>query len=217
MSSSIYAPCGKGLGDCWASISYALLESEKLGEPVKFSDHYFNRKGKRRNISYKLHEIIPLFDTTGEILITPQDPDRYLLWSEVYARPYLPTKKKWNRGSIVTYQFDGKSHSCKNLPSFAMEERVLGVIENIGHKVYKLGGDMSLKDAIVLLAGSAYFVGVGSGFAHMAHSVRVPVYMIRNGRTVDNITMESHKYKPMVLVETPEEFIEVIGDSRYGV
>lgn len=208
MPNKIYCASGRGLGDCWATVNYLFNKSLELREEVVVSSWYYNRRKKKRDVNYKLNEIISLIDCDGKISVTDDEGDRYLSWKEVFSSPYLPSKIKWtpNDSKVFCYQFDGKSHKCKNLPP-KDEELVLKTMKDEGYETIRLGKHLSLKECLEIMSHSELFLGVDSGMMHVAHSSGVPTYIARNLRLAEHIE-ESHKGKTYVLCENANDFLE---------
>jgi len=217
-NTNVFSAAGLGLGDCWATVNYALQKAEDNDITFKLATWYKNRGGKIRNAESKLTEMIPLFRdiSAGKVLLVDDAPTEklardgggYLKWFDVYNVPYVRTKTIWaeNDSRDICCHFDGKSHSCKRC-SADEEKQIIEYLKNLGFNPIYLGKHTSLNEAVDLLSKCKAFIGVDSGFCHMAHSVRTPIHLIRNGRTIEEIE-ETHGNKPFSLYKNAKEFME---------
>ena len=209
----VYSVCGGGLGDCWASVNYMLGMSEAIRDSVYLSDHYDHNR-KRKEVGSKLKEILPLFSSIGKVIVTGEDSgvDCCLSWLDVYPVPYLPTKVRWvtNKSKTVCYQFDKKSHMSGRIPK-EDEQLVLDTLCEMGFVPVKLGREQTIEEAVALLAACEFFVGLDSGFTHVAHSVGVPVYMIRSERPMVDI-QTIYRYKEYILCHTAADCIQSLRE-----
>ena len=210
---TIWAASGKGLGDCWASVCYVLRQSVKNNRTELMAPYYRKGPVKKRWYVNKVKEMLPLLDTTGSIEIVEADPTRKLTWKEVYKIDYFPTKPVWTPSTYkkICYQFDGKSHGCKNISSPEKEQELIDHIESNGFCAIRLGCEQTLAEAVELLSESAMFIGVESGFAHIAASTGIPIFMIVNGRTYQGI-QDSHTNREMVLCNDADDALLKLTD-----
>ena len=217
---NIFSAAGLGLGDCWATVNYALQKAEKHNITFKLATWYKNSGGKIRNAKSKLTEILPLFRdiSAGQVILVDDEPTEklsrdgggYLKWFDVYNVPYFSTKITWkkNDSKNICCHFDGKSHSCKRCTT-KEEKEIIKFLRDLGFNTIYLGKETSLEEAVNLLSKCEAFVGVDSGFCHIAHSVRTPIHLIRNGRTIEEIE-ETHGNKPFNLYVNTKEFMEKV-------
>jgi hypothetical protein len=199
MKNMIWAASGLGLGDCWASVNYILRKSIENNKIEQVS-HYYKKGNKKRNYYKKVNEIINLIESSGRIKLVNEDPTDKLTWKDVYKIDYFNTKVVWknNNSNNVCYQFDGKSHNCKNMNSKEEEDKIIETLIDSGFNHVRLGGHLSLEENIELLSKCEFFIGVESGFAHIACSVGTPIFMVVNGRTYQGVK-DSHENRTLLL------------------
>ena len=213
----IYAPSGCALGDCWASINWCLTKALECDVTVDLATYY--KKGtKIKSAKDNLIEILPVFKDIkcGSLELVDEDPTPrllaegggYLKWWDVYDEFYLPTKVTWQNADSKTVccHFEGISKKHKNC-SKVDQTKILDYLLQRGYSPIMLGREYDdLRQAVDLLVTCKYLVTVDSGYAHVAHSTRTPIHMIRNGRTIPEI-IETHKRKPLTLYQDASEFI----------
>ena len=114
----IYHSHGRALGDVLASTMLYLRWSQENEQPLKMSTWYF--KGRKKEYSYKLHEILELFtpEQTAKLIITDEKPTMRHSSDEGIDQIFQRIKHKWHPSNvtskIIAYQFDGKNHKEKN-------------------------------------------------------------------------------------------------------
>jgi hypothetical protein len=217
MIKKIWAASGLGLGDCWASVNYILRQSVKNNK-TEYMSHYYKKGDKKRVYYNKANEILPLIDSMGKIELINEDPTEKLTWKNAYKVDYFPSIKRWmsNKSKDVCYQFDGKSHNCKNMRSKDEEEKIIVSLKKNGFNPIRLGGHLSLEESVSKLSECEFFVGVESGFAHIACSVGTPLVMIINGRTYRGIK-DSHENREMILCEDYISTILAVNELSKGI
>ena len=162
---------------------------------------YYFKKGEKKKVYYnKVKEILETLESKGKIEFIDKDPTIKLTWRDVYKVDYFSTKEKWvlNKSKNVCYQFDGKSHKCKNMKNDNEEKEIIKILKDSGFNPIRLGGRIFLKDCIKYLSNCEFFIGVESGFAHIASSVGTPIFMIMNGRTYKEIK-DCHENRELLL------------------
>ena len=212
MDKKIWSASGIGLGDCWGTINYVLRQSI-ANDRIEYVSHYYRKGEKKKRYYNKVYEILNTLDTDGKIQFVDEDPTHKLTWRDIYRVEYFPTKIKWepNNSKNVCYQFDGKSHKCKNMKSKDEEDQIYNSLKDNGFNPIRLGGRMPLVDCVKELASCEFFIGVESGFAHVSGSVRVPVFMIVNGRTYQGVK-DCHENREMILCDDYISAISSIGE-----
>lgn len=228
VANEVFAVNGRGLGDVWGSICYFCKLGEDFNVPIKLSRYYVKRK-RQRPFYPKAAEVIPLLDTKTVMNFVDGDPTVTIRHQNIGYIPYYPTRVRWfpekkfltrdlslpgkpSESNSITacYQFDGKSHSGqKNMPK-EHEELIFNALRERGLVPIRVGGHQSLLENVKQLAACRLFVGVDSGFAHVACSVRCPTYIIKNRRPPKDL--DSIYYgKGVRFVENAFSFVENLG------
>ena len=84
----------------------------------------------------------------------------------------------WVHGSYkrICYQFDGKSGGKLN------DEDKLKILNAFpSYEMKEIGLPLSVQECIEIATTSDLFIGINSGMAHLARSVRVPTLIFRHG------------------------------------
>lgn len=188
---------GAGLGDCWASVNWCLNQSDAVAlHPVALCGQ--DRTSLILSIFRALAKTRALYLSSA--------PGPALSWREVYKAPYLRVKKQWDpHHRVIACQFHGKSKprvtNCSSVEEKTFHEATRSFT------VINLDRIGTLDDGISALIRCEYFVGVDSGYAHVACSVGLPVFVIRNGRTSTNIHEESFPGKGVISFSNMAEFL----------
>ena len=178
---------GRALGDVWTLTQWLARRSEETGQPAVLSRQLGPQPDGHDNVLDLIPRCLALLDTTGTIEFTDEegvDPPITgpSLWGPRVV--YMPTRNRWLPwpGMSLAYQFDGRSGSDAKNPSAVEAERILHAwpVDNIGTcPPVRIGLPMTVEEEIAALAGSRLFIGVCSGISHLAHSVGVPMILIR--------------------------------------
>ncbi len=174
MGADVYRPWRNGLGDRWASINLLLRRAESTNEIVLVEDA--GRRGLHEEILGVLDgptSLIELVDAKGNVKVTSAD---------VWITDYYPTIRRWRwpgHSVKVAVHFDGVSSATDKNPSAADKESITNHLLDLGYELIFLGPQLSISHVVDILATSAFFVGVDSGFSHVAHSVGVPMFLLQ--------------------------------------
>jgi Glycosyltransferase family 9 (heptosyltransferase) len=206
------------LGDHIRSMGIATFKGELDGVRHKLSvvDGY-------QDYSTRLEEIHGLMkgyflpDLTREPADTP--PPSWHTW----AAPPMRTAVRWDAHEArlrrtVCYQFDSVSNKATAAMTQAEESQVMQQITSWGLEPIRLGSHISLKQAVDSLSECQLFIGVDSGFSHLAHCVGTPVYLYERGIP----TYQCHSLCQYVSFRNPQDldhmtkhYRDVMG-GRYG-
>lgn len=178
---------GQNLGDHWLFLNFCLKKSVELGGTI-----YIN------NVSRRLFgEIVPLFDI-GKLVIVDDvsGADVVDLWYKECLCRYLPVRSdlRWRFGlyNRISYQIYGHGNQHLKAPR---GDAVL--LQNIPGEKVLLGGDVSvsIEENVRRASRTDVFVGIDSGFAHVMHSVGLPVFLVQYGFSVN----KWHRDNPYIL------------------
>lgn len=174
----IYQLHNSNLGDHWSS--YSLMTVLGMRHRTRYRLGTWNAGG---NYTQRLEEIQELF---GEqefrpILVQAEGEKKVDAWLN-WAFPALEVdaRYRWRIDRCqkkVCYQFDGISAAEDKNPSPVMSFAIKMFFKERGFKLTRLGGHITLKEAVQHLSECSLFVGCDSGFSHIAHSVGCPTYM----------------------------------------
>jgi len=210
----IYHSHGRALGDVLASTMLYLRWSQENEQPLKMSTWYF--KGRKKEYSYKLHEILELFtpEQTAKLIITDEKPTMRHSSDEGIDQIFQRIKYKWHPSNvaskIIAYQFDGKHHKAKNFPNQEAEQDVLNYINQLGYQTIKLGKEKSLNECAKILSYSFSFVGVPSGMSVLSAAVGIPYIVITH--KLGQEWLKRVKYGPFIVCQDGNEYKQIIKD-----
>lgn len=191
--SIVYSTIGRGLGDCWMSVNWAHATGNRL------ASWYINKQGDRREVGKILSEIIRVLGARVEVVDAPSIKPK---WQEVCRTPYLAIQPLSKIDIDIAYQFDGKNKpGITNPPPEHVAQ-----FEAMNPEAVKLGLPLTLSQCAALLRRSREYVGVDSGYAHVACSiVGLPVTIARYRRTIRDVN-ETYSGKRYRIIESLAEF-----------
>ncbi len=199
---TVYIPWNTGLGDQIATHQLLWRLALAKNEPVQLSR--FQNGQSLGRMHDEIRRILPIGTSVQSVNAPGDTPlDGFDLW----ANPFFPVSDPWYwRGNhqYVVYHFDGVSSPEKN-PPIDDQARILQAIEQqCGLPCIPLVGYYSLVQAAGLLCSAAFFVGCDSGFSHLAHCTRTPIFLLQYGLPV----VTCHRGKEYVLCEGAGDFID---------
>jgi hypothetical protein len=198
---------GANLGDNWVSLGAVLRLATKVNDVVHVSTQYKTKKGKVLDIQHRIDEILPLIDGPKDklkfhnVIPNKRAPKKWAGKSTI-------TKTVWDQSKvekIITYQLDGKWRADKKNPPNGDVEKLISFLDD--YKFVKLGADVSINESVDLLSRSKCFIGICSGFSHIAHSVKTPLFLIKY--SMDTLG-KYHNNKPYILCKDTEETIDKV-------
>lgn len=168
------------LGDRWAHFN-RIIKFSKDGNGFIYFDN------KSEDEINKLYELWNLIDTNVKLNIVyeycnPPQADGVL----EFPYPYYKTKKQWshlnNKKYDICYQIKTTQESAEWLPIKNFTEKNISDFENkiaSKYKIIEIGNDKNtpVEEEINIMLESKIFVGISSGFSHIAHSVGIPVFL----------------------------------------
>ncbi len=174
MTEPIYTPWNQGLGDRWASTNLLIRLAAAKHTQIRVS--YAGRR--------QLHdEIMSVLAAPRHAILYTDEPGTVQLDGfNVWAAEFYPTYTQWswrNRAQRVTVHFDGVSAAEDKNPPTLEKQRLLATLVMMGYEIRFLHGKMPLTEVVDELAESLFFISVDSGFAHIAHSVGVPIFLLQ--------------------------------------
>lgn len=190
----VYRVIAPGFGDCWAVASlFSTLAS--FGRRILLAhdggtlDARIPEIGRHLRVGFTAEStcnvpdvlIAPTHDMQT-ISASTDPPPRYgVVVAELFRVPYQRTRLRWrpNASSRIACHFTarrrGPSESDEvDLSAFRRQA------VSCGYTLVELGAHLSIDQNIVVASESLMFVGIDSGLSHLAHSVGVPVHLIRN-------------------------------------
>lgn len=199
MTETIYRPWNHGLGDRWASLNLLLRKAETERSILYVSDADRGR----------LHEEIltALNAPIARLRSVPESGNTSLDGFNVWAAEFYPTITQWvkpGHSAKVAVHFDGVSSAADKNPSSVERAAIIDHLSNLGYEPVFLGPHQTIAEAVDVLATAAFFVGVDSGFSHVAHSVGVPMFLLQYKLPV----VTCHRGKPYILCEGARDFID---------
>lgn len=222
MESKIYGSYFFGLGDCWASLSNAILTSRKIRSPVLFSMHVGNplRKGPTF-IGDKLKTIYSLLDTTGaDVRFTDERMNTPKFCVGTSFDPYVRTKLQWDGGSsgAVCYQLETPARMChvdRNIAPSDLKQLYLWLRNRPSHNLYPM--DMPIYEKVEKLSRCLFFIGICSGMSHVCHSIGVPTYIKSfNCNGVDRLPY-AHAMKGYAIFLNLKDLVDMLASHQRSV
>lgn len=184
-SNDIYIPHGTALGDVICTINIYLRYSLKNKENIRLCPRYI-KNNKTREAEPLVRQVIEVIDSKGIIKITNENGTKKPHWTEGNSVEFFPTKIQWAKKMTnkICYQFDGKSHKKKNFKP-EEEELIFKHFEKEGILLQRLGYPMKLEECLRIASECSCFIGVDSGMAHLLHGSNIPIFIARNGWTLE--------------------------------
>jgi hypothetical protein len=166
------------LGDHWAATCFLLFESELIGSPVRIQKTGIC-DGETWDVEPFVRRIATLIDSEGCLAFTDESGEGIDYWS--MWRRSLPTRVQWRPGGQhVCVQLTGRWSSSQKDCSAEDIDLLYGGLTDLDLSIVQLGLPMSLEDGVEMLATCRFFVGIDSGYMHVAHSIGCPRYLVRN-------------------------------------
>ena len=206
----VYRSYARGLGDCWLSINYILNLALNKNEVIDMSLWY--AKGEKIRRVDKLKEILPLFEHSDLINLVELESTEPKIHQNLFASfPCIPFKIKWkkNNSKKICYQFDAKSRKNQRFPSKEIENDILCKIKNMGYKVIKLGGHLTLEECVIELSECEMMIGVDTGMPNITGSVGTPLLYCLNGRDLEAFKI-LHSNKHFLFAKDNNEVVKHI-------
>jgi hypothetical protein len=197
----VFATFKGGFGDAWGASNFFLRKSVETNAPTLVS-----------RLDPRVRQILPLLESSGTVQAVDDEPDvliyyhptltprergysgvvptNVLDWTAVFGHRYFSTRRaQWQGGrrGRVCFQLVPRDPSSPKACRPGEVDGLLSALRSAGHQTVALGLPMALEETIDLVAACEYFVGVCSGMSHLCHSVGIPVHLIRNGLSVDEI------------------------------
>ena len=205
MPNTIYRNWNSGLGDTIATLSLLSHLQRQQNRVV-----YLSTRQHGQNLRPKQEEIMSLMLThPGDkgIELVDEEPNTDLDGFAVWGALPFATRYQWHldpQRKLITYHVDGISSAADKNPSPEDQRKITEWITAKGYTPCVLGPHLSLDKCVMLLANSALFIGVCSGFAHLAHAVRVlPTYILEYQLPI----ITCHRNKPHVVCRGAGHFI----------
>jgi hypothetical protein len=202
----VHSLCGDGLGDVWASVSYALTTS--LSDEVRICRTFHNQD--RSSLIWQISKVI---SEGHRIVVTDQGSETHTpRWPQVYKAQFLPVRPelRWRYPGreTICHQLMGLSQT--DMKSCTLQDRVSfdRAVYGMGFTDLPLGKPYSLAESIERLSQCRLFVGIDSGYAHINYSVGAPAILIRNQATEEGLLR--HATKLGTWVQSMDEALDLI-------
>lgn len=212
MRNIIYRNWNTGLGDCIATLSL-LNHLQRQQDRVV----YLSTRQHGTDLRPKLQELMGLMPTyPGDkgIELVDEEPNTDLDGFAVWGALPFATRLQWRlepKRHVVTYHFTGISAAEDKNPPEVEQLKIREWIRSKGYIAAELGPQVSLETCAKLLVNSVMFVGCDSGFAHLAHAVRlVPTYILEYKLPI----ITCHRNKPHVVCRGADHFISQAENYR---
>jgi hypothetical protein len=176
------------LGDRWSHLNRVIKFSKNNIGNIFFENNTEEEIGKIRNLW-------DLIDTNVKLNIIYQSNDFHPADGVVeFPYPYYKTKEQWlsntEKEYDICFQIKTSASSAEWLPIKNFTSKNFEDFEKkirSKYKIIELGQDKNtpIKNEINIMLKSKVFVGISSGFAHIAHSVGIPVFL-KNFENDDN-------------------------------
>ena len=171
--SVVYNPWNEGLGDRWATFNLLMALARQRNSPV-----LLHSTGHRARLNA---EIIDSLAEPGWIVATDRPATHHLSGYDVWAAPSAPTRHRWHPSAphgLVCCHFDGISSATDKNPNAHEHAILMCALRASGFEVAILNRHQPIAEVIAIMCASAFFVGVDSGFSHIAHSVGLPTFLL---------------------------------------
>jgi hypothetical protein len=177
----IYSPRETHLGGTLNDLNYYIQLSKQLNSVVTLSNHYI--KGNTKKFVNTQKELLNLLLDKSHINIVEDDPtEHYKKWNDCFIElPFCKSIYSWKPNSKnIAYQFDGRTHKCKNFPSVNIENMILEHIKYCGYNPIRLGNHLTLNECCKILSESLCIVCIDSGMGWLAKTVGTPIFFTKN-------------------------------------
>jgi hypothetical protein len=202
---TVFKPWNTGLGDQIATINLLSRRSAATGKPV-----YLSRLQNGQDLGRLHDEILGILAAPAPVISVPEPGNTDLSGFDVWAGEFYPSYVTWQTlapHGYVSMHFDGVSSAADKNPPPEDIRAMWNVGEPYGLHRVELGRKMDLMTCVRALQSSAFFVGVDSGFSHLAHMVGVPVFLLQYRLPV----VTCHRGKPYILCEGAQDFAIKLG------
>jgi len=174
---TIYDFAAYGLGDQCRLVNYLLM------------NNYKNIKLQVRRPKL-VNEMLSLFDSYPNNIIAPlnfKEHGKRIDLKHYHLGKYLKFKKHWtpNNSKMILTQLKG-SHArswMKNTPEEGINKLKL-FMNNLGFRIEEINHDnkLPLQYTVDIMNNSRLFIGIESGWSHIAHSSGIPCIIIKNNQ-----------------------------------
>ena len=218
-SDRVYSPADNGLGDHWAAVNWCLHQSIASGAQVLLSDRPVMEWHSDKFRSGRLADILSLlWYPAGCVQVVKDCASDRVEAEEIWQVPYFPTRVEWrpNRSRRVCYQPDPVTMAA-NAMNEADESTFVEAIRQRGYEPCRLTGEIPLARCVEILAGCEALICTSSGFAHVAHSVGTPVFLVQ-GAVELGYLIKHHVGKAYVLCQNYEDSLNWLhqGVTKHG-
>lgn len=190
----VFRVVAPGFGDCWAVASiFSALTS--IGCRILLThdggtlDARIPEIGRHLRVCFSAESVC----TVPDVLIAPTSdmqaiskstdslPRYGVVLAELFRVPYQGTKVRWrpNASSRIACHFTARRRGPSEVDKIDLSAFRRQAV-SCGYTLVELGAHLSIDQNIVAASESLMFVGIDSGLSHLAHSVGVPVHLIRN-------------------------------------
>lgn len=147
----------KGRVKQWREINFEIINEKKIRnlkfeEIFEFQKSYYN----------KIKKMSEMKGTSKKIIVHTGSGWNVKLWSN---QNWVNLLKKLNKIGNFKFIFIGSKKEKKDFEK---------IQKRLNFKIYSLANKISLKDLLLVMRISDYFIGVDSGPRHMAHLVDLP-------------------------------------------
>jgi hypothetical protein len=211
----LYAPADNGLGDHWAAMNWCLQRSIATGQEVFLSDRPVMqwhpdkfRPGRLSSIRALLSHPLASVHLVDDVATDQLDPE------EIWQVPYLPTHSQWraNTSGRICYQSDPATIR-DNVMSIAEERIFVDALQRRGFSAFRLGSHIPLEECVRILSASEALICTSSGFAHVAHSVGTPLFLVQGAADLGYL-IKHHVGKRYVLCKTYLQSVDSLRLER---
>lgn len=182
----IYRPFALSLGDLWRDLRFLSKLAGDTNSKVKIRTSYVSSRKRDKSVEKKIKEALPLFENSELIELVEDYSTEYKLnWKTAANIARGRTKIKWSytNSKKVLYQFDGKRVGSLSEDE---ENKILNFLKDNGYETMKLGWENTLEESVKLLSECKFFIGVSSGFSHIAGTVGCPTILLRQHLGINN-------------------------------
>jgi ADP-heptose:LPS heptosyltransferase len=190
LSDIIYAPAKTQFGDTIIGIQNAFQYSKENKEKIKFS---VNKKitnweyDKKQFALSTFNECLSIFNYEKYLEIT-SEANTTSFHKLPKCDEYSECKyKNVTQDKCICYHFDARSRKRKKCPSETERKNIIDYLSNFrDYELYNCSGK-TITEVCQKMSTSTLFVGVCSGFSHLAHSVGIETYLLYYGnKKLDN-------------------------------
>lgn len=216
----VYETQSTHLGDCWASVNWALAESERIGKTIRLSEYSdpggFIASGESLGyVGKMIREMEAILDHHGSIEVVRELAQRKIDSDSALGSQYLPIRGGWKgrRSKHVACQLGAGGSPQQNLGPHE-GGRIAMALHQHGFTPVKLGKPSSIAESVEAMRECCMFVGIDSGMSHIAHSMGLPVHILKANVPVSWIRW-IHGNKAFNLHPTVQHFIDFL-EENYG-